>query len=85
MVFDRTIANDLQKENKSKREPLKWRRYSIKTYFDDNGCDVLGVVPLITATGAGAVSRFNIGLVLASGISIGTYLLYLLSQRCICF
>jgi multidrug efflux pump len=33
---------------------------------------VLGVVPLITASGAGAVSRFNIGLVIASGLSIGT-------------
>ena len=33
---------------------------------------VLGVMPLLTATGAGAVSRFNIGLVIASGISIGT-------------
>jgi multidrug efflux pump len=33
---------------------------------------VLGVVPLITASGAGAVSRFNMGLVIASGIAIGT-------------
>jgi multidrug efflux pump len=33
---------------------------------------VLGVVPLIIATGAGAGSRFNIGLVIASGMSIGT-------------
>jgi multidrug efflux pump len=33
---------------------------------------VLGVVPLILASGAGAVSRFNMGLVIASGLSIGT-------------
>ena len=33
---------------------------------------VLGVVPLITACGAGAVSRFNMGLVIATGLSIGT-------------
>jgi len=33
---------------------------------------VLGVVPLILATGAGAESRYNIGLVIATGISIGT-------------
>ena len=33
---------------------------------------VLGVVPLIVASGAGAVSRFNMGLVIASGLSIGT-------------
>jgi len=30
------------------------------------------VMPLITASGAGAVSRFNMGLVIASGIAIGT-------------
>lgn len=33
---------------------------------------VLGVVPLLIATGAGAVSRFDIGLVIASGMLIGT-------------
>jgi multidrug efflux pump len=33
---------------------------------------VLGVVPLIVATGAGAVSRFSMGLVIATGIAIGT-------------
>jgi multidrug efflux pump len=34
---------------------------------------VLGVVPLIIATGAGAVSRYNMGLVIASGLTIGTF------------
>ena len=29
---------------------------------------VLGVVPLIIASGAGAVSRFNMGLVIATGL-----------------
>lgn len=33
---------------------------------------VLGVVPLILASGAGAASRFDIGLVIASGMLIGT-------------
>jgi multidrug efflux pump len=33
---------------------------------------VVGVVPLLTATGAGAASRFNIGLVVTSGMLIGT-------------
>ncbi|SRR5579883_607465 len=33
---------------------------------------ILGVVPLILATGAGAKSRFDIGLVIASGMLIGT-------------
>ena len=33
---------------------------------------VFGMVPLILATGAGAVSRFDIGLVIAVGMSVGT-------------
>jgi len=33
---------------------------------------VVGVVPLLFATGAGAKSRFDIGLVVAAGMSIGT-------------
>ena len=33
---------------------------------------VFGVVPLLFASGAGAESRFNLGLVIASGMLIGT-------------
>ncbi|SDI35039.1 multidrug efflux pump [Pseudomonas delhiensis] len=33
---------------------------------------VLGVIPLLLATGAGAVSRFDIGVVIATGMSVGT-------------
>jgi len=33
---------------------------------------VFGVLPLVTATGAGAVGRYNMGLVIMTGISIGT-------------
>ncbi|MGC5701692.1 multidrug efflux RND transporter permease subunit [Pseudomonas sp. NFXW11] len=33
---------------------------------------VFGMVPLILATGAGAVSRYDIGMVIATGMSIGT-------------
>jgi multidrug efflux pump len=33
---------------------------------------VLGVLPLLIAGGAGAASRFNIGVVIVSGLSIGT-------------
>ena len=35
---------------------------------------LLGVMPLVFATGAGAASRFVMGLVIASGLSIGTLL-----------
>ena len=33
---------------------------------------VLGVLPLILASGAGAASRYNLGLVIATGLAIGT-------------
>ena len=33
---------------------------------------VVGLVPLVTATGAGAASRFSIGVVVVAGMSIGT-------------
>ncbi len=35
------------------------------------GAMVLGVVPLLVASGAGAVSRMNMGLMIAAGLSIG--------------
>ena len=33
---------------------------------------VLGVLPLVFASGAGAAGRYNMGLVITTGISIGT-------------
>lgn len=33
---------------------------------------VLGVIPLLLASGAGAMSRFDIGIVIATGMSVGT-------------
>jgi multidrug efflux pump len=33
---------------------------------------VVGMFPLLTASGAGAASRFSIGLVIAAGMTIGT-------------
>lgn len=67
------FANDLQKEGKSKREAIQSAAsIRLRPILMTTAAMVLGVVPLINATGAGAVSRFNIGLVIASGISIGT-------------
>jgi multidrug efflux pump len=67
------FANELQQAGKGKLEAIKMAavirfRPILMTTF----AMVLGVVPLIIATGAGAESRFNIGLVIATGISIGT-------------
>ena len=33
---------------------------------------IFGVLPLIIATGAGAVSRYDIGVVISAGLAIGT-------------
>jgi multidrug efflux pump len=67
------FANDLQRAGKSKREAIEMAAaIRLRPILMTTASMVLGVVPLIMATGAGAVSRFNIGLVIASGISIGT-------------
>lgn len=67
------FANDLQKEGKSKREAVVMAAgIRLRPILMTTAAMVLGVVPLIRATGAGALSRYNIGLVIASGISIGT-------------
>lgn len=67
------FANDLQKEGKNKRDAIETAAsIRLRPILMTTGAMVLGVTPLILATGAGAVSRFNIGLVIASGIGIGT-------------
>lgn len=67
------FANDLQREGKSKREAIEMAAsIRLRPILMTTAAMVLGVVPLITASGAGAVSRYNIGLVIATGISIGT-------------
>lgn len=68
------FANDLQKEGRGKREAIEQAAViRLRPILMTTAAMVLGVIPLITATGAGAVSRFSIGLVIASGISIGTF------------
>lgn len=67
------FANDLQREGKRKREAIEMAAaIRLRPILMTTASMVFGVAPLIMATGAGAVSRFNIGLVIASGISIGT-------------
>ena len=67
------FANDLQKQGKSKLESIEMASaIRLRPILMTTAAMVLGVLPLIIASGAGAVSRFNIGLVIASGISIGT-------------
>ena len=67
------FANNLQREGRSKREAIEHATgLRLRPILMTTAAMVLGVMPLITASGAGAVSRFNMGLVIAAGLSIGT-------------
>lgn len=67
------FANDEQKAGKSKLDAIIAAAFiRFRPILMTTAAMVLGVVPLILATGASAVSRFDIGLVIATGISIGT-------------
>jgi len=67
------FANDLQAEGKSKRESIQTAAgIRLRPILMTTAAMVLGVVPLVVATGAGAVGRFNMGLVIMTGLSIGT-------------
>jgi multidrug efflux pump len=67
------FANHLQQEGRSKREAIEQAAaIRLRPILMTTAAMVLGVAPLITASGAGAVSRFQMGVVIASGLSIGT-------------
>jgi len=67
------FANEMQKSGKTKLEAIEAAAsIRLRPILMTTAAMVFGVIPLITATGAGAGSRFAIGLVIATGISIGT-------------
>jgi len=67
------FANDLQREGKSKRKAVEEAAgIRLRPILMTTAAMVLGVLPLVTASGAGAVGRFNMGLVISTGIAIGT-------------
>jgi multidrug efflux pump len=67
------FANEMQKQGKSKREAIEGAAgIRLRPILMTTAAMVLGVAPLLMASGAGAVSRFNMGLVIASGLAIGT-------------
>ena len=67
------VANRLQREGHSKREAVEIAAgLRLRPILMTTAAMVLGVVPLLFASGAGAAARFNMGLVVASGLSIGT-------------
>ncbi|MDP2024967.1 efflux RND transporter permease subunit [Sulfuriferula sp.] len=67
------FANNLQRAGATKRDAIiKAAGLRLRPILMTTASMVLGVVPLLTASGAGAVSRFNLGLVISSGLAIGT-------------
>lgn len=67
------VANNLQASGQSKREAIEGAcGIRLRPILMTTGAMVLGVAPLILATGAGAAARFNMGLVIAAGLAIGT-------------
>jgi multidrug efflux pump len=67
------FANELQAAGRTKLEAVEEAvSIRLRPILMTTAAMVFGVVPLIIASGAGAAARFNIGLVIFSGISIGT-------------
>ncbi len=67
------FANEQQEHGLSKHDAIvAAATIRLRPILMTTAAMVLGVVPLITATGAGAMSRFAMGLVIATGLSIGT-------------
>ncbi|MCP8939310.1 efflux RND transporter permease subunit [Alsobacter sp. SYSU M60028] len=68
------FANDLQEQRGLSRRAAieEAAKVRLRPILMTTAAMVLGVVPLITATGAGGAARFSIGIVIATGMSIGT-------------
>src|SRR6266446_3902100 len=68
------FANELQlNEGLDKRSAIEMAaRVRLRPILMTTAAMVTGLLPLLTATGAGAASRFSIGLVVVAGMTIGT-------------
>ena len=68
------FANQLRRERGLSRHEAVEEAAAIRLrpVLMTTAATVFGMVPLIIASGAGAVSRFDIGLVIATGMSVGT-------------
>lgn len=67
------FANSLQEAGFSKREAIEEATsIRLRPILMTTAAMVLGVIPLVVATGAGAASRFSLGLVISTGLAIGT-------------
>ena len=67
------VANSLQRSGSSKRKAIEQAcKIRLRPILMTTTAMVLGVVPLLVATGAGANSRFAMGLVISTGLTVGT-------------
>ncbi|MEJ2058958.1 MAG: efflux RND transporter permease subunit [Gammaproteobacteria bacterium] len=67
------FANDLQHQGRQKREAVEQAAaIRLRPILMTTAAMATGVVPLLIAAGPGAVSRFDIGLTIFTGILIGT-------------
>ena len=67
------VANQLQKTGKSKREAVEEAAaVRLRPILMTTAAMVFGVLPLVIASGAGAAGRHAMGLVIFTGLSIGT-------------
>jgi len=67
------FANQLQRSGHSKRESIEEAAsVRLRPILMTTAAMVLGVVPLVVASGAGAAGRHDMGLVIFAGLSIGT-------------
>ncbi len=67
------FANDLVGKGKSRHEAvLESASLRLRPILMTTAATVIGVVPLLVASGAGANSRFSIGLMIAAGMFVGT-------------
>jgi multidrug efflux pump len=68
------FANELQvSERLDRRRAIEQAaRVRLRPILMTTAAMVVGLIPLLTASGAGAASRFSIGIVVVAGMSIGT-------------
>jgi multidrug efflux pump len=67
------FANESQRSGMSKREAIEHAAgVRLRPILMTTAAMVLGVIPLVIASGAGAAGRFAMGLVITTGLSIGT-------------
>ncbi|OOF33171.1 efflux RND transporter permease subunit [Salinivibrio costicola] len=67
------FANQLQQDGRTKREAIEEATaIRLRPILMTTAATVLAMIPLLIASGAGAGARFAMGLVIASGMTLGT-------------